>query len=254
MHTLDGKKGLIVGIANDASLAWGCAQAFNQQGAELAVTYLNDKAQKHVQPLAEKLAAPICMPLDVTKPEQQEALFNAIKDKWGTLDFLLHSIAFAPKDDLHGRVVDCSADGFGKAIDVSCHSLIRLAKSAEPLMRDGGCILTMSYYGAEKVVSNYNLMGPVKAALEASMRYMAHELGEQHIRVNALSTGPVNTRAASGLADFDALMEKAAKEAPLHQLVSIEQVGAMAAFLVSDAAAQVTGQTIYVDAGYNTAA
>jgi len=251
MSMLAGKKGLVVGIANEHSIAWGCARAFRDHGAELAVTYLNDKAKTYVQPLAEQLNAPICLKLDVTQPAEQEALFTAIAEKWGELDFLLHSIAFAPKADLHGRVVDSTKEGFAQAMDVSCHSLMRLAKAAEPLMKDGGSILTMSYYGAEKVVNHYNLMGPVKAALEAGVKYLSAELGIQYIRVNALSTGPVRTRAASGLADFDKLMEEAADKAPLHQLVTPEQIGEMAAFLVSDNAKQVTGQTIYVDAGYN---
>lgn len=251
MSMLAGKKGLVVGIANDASIAWGCAKAFRDHGAELAVTYLNDKAKPYVQPLADALAAPICMKLDVTRPEEQEALFTAIAAKWGKLDFLLHSIAFAPKEDLQGRVVDCSSAGFTQAMDVSCHSLMRLAKAAEPLMKNGGSIITMSYFGAEKVITHYNLMGPVKAALEASVKYLSSELGAQHIRVNALSPGPVKTRAASGLADFDKLMEEAASKAPLHQLVTLEQIGEMAAFLVSNNAKQVTGQTVYVDAGYN---
>lgn len=248
---LKGKRGLVVGIANDASIAWGCAKAFRDHGAELAVTYLNDKAKTYVQPLADALRAPICIKLDVTQPQEQKALFEMIAQKWGKLDFLLHSIAFAPKADLQGRVVDSTGAGFGLAMDVSCHSLMRLAKDCEPLMKDGGCILTMSYYGAEKVVTHYNLMGPVKAALEASVKYLSMELGNSGIRVNALSTGPVKTRAASGLTDFDKLMEEAAKTAPLHQLVTLEQIGEMAAFLVSDNARQVTGQTIYVDAGYN---
>lgn len=251
MSMLAGKKGLVVGIANDASIAWGCAKAFHDHGAELAVTYLNDKTQTYMQPLAQQLNAPICMKLDVTQPAEQEALFAAITEKWGKLDFLLHSIAFAPKADLQGRVVDSSSMGFTQAMDVSCHSLMRLAKAAEPLMKDGGSILTMSYYGAEKVVTHYNLMGPVKAALEASVKYLSAELGAQHIRVNALSTGPVKTRAASGLTDFDRLMEEAASKAPLYQLVTLEQIGEMSAFLVSDNAKQVTGQTVYVDAGYN---
>ena len=251
MSLLAGKKGLVVGIANDDSIAWGCAKAFQKQGADIAVTYLNDKAKTYVQPLADKLQAPICMKLDVTKPEEQDAVFAAIAEKWGKLDFLLHSIAFAPKADLHGRVLDSSSEGFMSAMDVSCHSLIRLSKAAEPLMSDGGSMLTMSFYGAEKVVTHYNLMGPVKAALEASVKYLSTELGSQRIRINAISTGPVKTRAASGLTDFDRLMEEAAGKAPLHQLVTLEQIGAMAAFLVSDNAQQVTGQTIYVDAGYN---
>lgn len=251
MSILAGKKGLVVGIANEASIAWGCARAFRESGAEIAVTYLNDKARAYVEPLAQRLDAPICMKLDVTRPEDQAALFAAIAEKWGKLDFLLHSIASAPKADLQGRVIDSSSAGFAQAMDISCHSLMRLAKSAEPLMKDGGAILTISYYGAEKVVTHYNLMGPVKAALEASVKYLAAELGEQRIRVNALSTGPVKTRAASGLTDFDLLMEDAASKAPLHQLVTLDQIGAMAAFLASDNARQVTGQTIYVDAGYN---
>lgn len=249
---LKNKKGLVVGIANDQSIAWGCAKAFRDYGADVAVTYLNDKAKHYVQPLADRLESPICMKLDVTQPAEQNTLFATIAEKWGKLDFLLHSIAFAPKEDLNGRVVDSTSAGFCQAMDVSCHSLMRLAKSAEPLMNEGGSILTMSYYGAEKVVTHYNLMGPVKAALEASVKYLSSELGGQHIRVNALSTGPVKTRAASGLTDFDRLMEEASSKAPLHQLVTLEQIGEMAAFLVSDNAKQVTGQTIYVDAGYNT--
>jgi enoyl-[acyl-carrier protein] reductase I len=248
---LAGKKGLIVGIANEASIAWGCARAMRDHGAELAITYLNDKAKPHVEPLAKALEAPIFMKLDVTRPEEEHALFAGIAERWGKLDFLVHSIAFAPKEDLHGRVVDCTREGFGMAMDISCHSLLRLTKAAEPLMQDGGSILTMSYYGAEKVVTHYNLMGPVKAALEACVRYSALELGAQHIRVNALSSGPIKTRAASGLEDFDQLMSIAASKAPLHQLVTLEQIGEMAAFLASDNARQITGQTIYVDAGYN---
>jgi len=250
---LKGKKGLVVGMANDQSIAWGCARAFRDQGAELAVTYQNDKAKLYVAPLAEMLDAKICLPLDVRDTEQQDALFAAIAEKWGRLDFLVHSIAFAPKADLHGRVTDCSLEGFQTAMDISCHSLIRLVKAAEPLMRHGGAVLTMSYYGAQRVVTNYNIMGPVKAALEAVVRYQAVELGDHGIRVNALSPGPVATRAASGLKDFDELMEKAAREAALHQLVTLEQIGEMAAFLVSDRAKQVSGQVIYVDAGYNIA-
>ena len=248
---LKGKKGLVVGIANEDSIAWGCAKIFHAHGADLAVTYLNDKAESYVRPLAQQLNAPICMQLDVTQPAEQDALFAAIAKQWGKLDFLLHSIAFAPKADLQGRVVDSSSAGFCMAMDISCHSLMRLAKSAEPLMHEGGSILTMSYYGAEKVVTHYNIMGPVKAELESSVKYLSAELGGQRIRVNALSAGPVKTRAASGLSDFDRLMEDAASKAPLHQLVTLEQIGQMAAFLVSDNARQVTGQTMYVDAGYN---
>lgn len=245
-------RGLIVGMANDQSLAWGCAEALRSEGAELAITYQSDKARPHVEPLAQALEAPIFRPLDVTVPEQMEALFAEITARWGRLDFLLHSIAFAPKQDLHGRVVDSSAEGFTKAMDVSCHSLIRLARYAEPLMAQGGSILTMSFYGSEKVVPGYGLMGPVKAALESSVRYLADELGPTGIRVNALSTGPVRTRAASGLSHLDELIRLAGEKAPLHQLVTIEQIGHMAAFLLGPKARFVTGQTIYVDSGFNT--
>ncbi|MGH6747241.1 enoyl-[acyl-carrier-protein] reductase [NADH] [Novosphingobium sp. PhB57] len=245
-------RGLIVGMANDQSLAWGCAEALRADGAELAVTFQGDKARSHVEPLAQALGAPIFLPLDVTAPEQMEALFTEIAARWGRLDFLLHSVAFAPKQDLHGRVVDSSVEGFTKAMDVSCHSLIRLARFAEPLMAEGGSILTMSFYGSEKVVPGYGLMGPVKAALEASVRYLADELGPTGIRVNALSTGPVRTRAASGLSHLDELIRLAAEKAPLHQLVTIEQIGHMAAFLLGPKARFVTGQTIYVDSGYNS--
>lgn len=248
---LQGKKGLVVGIANDQSIAWGCAKVFREQGAELAITYQNDKAEPHVRPLAEKLGARIILPLDVRDERQHQAVFDAIAQTWGRLDFLVHSIAFAPKDDLHGRVTDVSLKGFLLAMDISCHSLIRLVRSAEPLMQDGGSVLAMSYYGAQRVVTSYNLMGPVKAALEAVVRYQAVELGGSGIRVNALSPGPVKTRAASGLKDFDDLMHQAAKKAPLHQQLTAEQIGQTAAFLVSDRAAQVSGQVIFVDSGYN---
>jgi enoyl-[acyl-carrier protein] reductase I len=248
---LKNKRGLILGVANDDSLAWGCSKAFKEQGAQLALTYLNDKGKPFIEPLARELDAPIFMKLDVTNEAQWNVLFARISDEWGGLDFALHSIAYAPKTDLQGRVTDCSVEGFLSAMDISCHSFIRLARLCEPLMPHGGCLLTMSYYGAQRVVENYNLMGPVKAALEAAVREMADELGEKNIRVNALSSGPVKTRAASGLTDFDRLMEEAVKKAPLHQITTIEDVGAMAAFLVSDAARHVTGQTLFVDAGYN---
>ncbi len=251
MFNLNGKKGLVVGIANNKSIAYGCAKAFNICGAELAVTYLNEKAEPHVRPLAELLAAPLVLPLDVEQDDQLEALFAAIEQKWGKLDFLLHSIAFAPQQDLHGRVVDCSRQGFLRAIDISCHSFIRMAKLAEPLMKDGGALLTMSYLGADEVVDNYGMMGPVKAALQASTRYLATELGPKGIRVHAISPGPLATRAASGIAHFDDLMKDAVERAPLHRLVSIDDVGALAAYLCSDVAKTLTGGTIYIDGGYN---
>ncbi len=251
MFNLNGKKGLVVGIANNKSIAYGCAKAFNICGAELAVTYLNEKAEPHVRPLAELLAAPLVLPLDVEQDDQLAAVFAAIEQKWGKLDFLLHSIAFAPKEDLHGRVVDCSRQGFLRAIDISCHSFIRMAKLAEPLMKDGGSLLTMSYLGADEVVDNYGMMGPIKAALQASTRYLATELGPKGIRVHAISPGPLATRAASGIAHFDDLMKDAVERAPLHRLVSIDDVGALAAYLCSDVAKTLTGGTIYIDGGYN---
>lgn len=248
---LAGKKGLVVGIANDQSIAWGCAQMMRQLGASLAVTYFNAKAEPHVRPLAEELGAEIIAPLDVENPGQLEAVFAQIEQRWGKLDFVLHAIAFAPADDLHGRVVDCSAAGFARAMDVSCHSFIRMARLAEPLMTDGGALVTMTYYGAQKVIDNYGVMGPVKAALEATVRYLAAELGPAGIRVHAVSPGPIKTRAASGIGHFETLLDDAAARAPQHQLVTIKDVGAVTAMLCSDAARALTGNVIFVDAGYH---
>lgn len=249
--SLEGKKGLVVGIANRDSIAWGCARALREAGATLAVTWLNDKARTHVEPLARELDAPIQLPLDVEQPQQMEALFDAIDAQWGKLDFVLHSIAYAPGADLQGRVVDSSASGFARAMDISCHSFLRLARLAEPLMKDGGCLLTMSYLGADEVVANYGVMGPVKAALESSVRYLASELGPRGIRVNTISPGPLATRAASGIPGFDALLANAVRRAPLHHTVTVDDVGGLCAFLVSDAARAITGDTLYVDAGYH---
>jgi enoyl-[acyl-carrier protein] reductase I len=248
---LHGKKGLIAGIANEHSIAYGCAKVLRGAGAELGVTYLNAKAEPDVRPLAEQLKSSVIVPCDVREPGQLEAVFSLIKDKWGRLDFLLHSIAYAPKEDLHSRVIDCSQSGFALAMDVSCHSFIRMARLAEPLMTQGGCLLTVTFYGAERVVEEYNLMGLVKAALESSVRYMTAELGTKCIRVHALSPGPLKTHAASGIARFDELLERARSRAPQQRLVSIEDVGTLAAFLVSDAAAALTGNVEYVDAGYH---
>ncbi|CAA7618800.1 enoyl-ACP reductase FabI [Magnetospirillum sp. UT-4] len=248
---LTGKKGLVVGIANDQSIAYGCATYCRAYGADLAVTYLNDKAEKWVRPLAESLDAEIFEPCDVREDGQLEAVFDKIAKTWGRLDFVIHSIAFANREDLHGRVVDCSREGFQMAMDVSCHSFMRMGKLAEPLMVDGGCLMTVSFYGGRKVVEHYNVMGPVKAALEASTKYMAAELGAKGIRVVTLSPGPLKTRAASGIDRFDELMEAAASRAPTHQLATIEDCGAYAAFLVSDLAKAVTGTTMFIDGGYH---
>ncbi len=252
MITLEGKRGLVAGIANRSSIAFGCARAFRELGAELAVTYLNERAERFVRPLAEELQSPLILPLDVREPGQLEAVFERIGDHWGGLDFLLHAIAYAPRQDLHGRVVDCSQGGFLMAMDVSCHSFIRMARLAEPLMAEqGGTLMTVTFYGGERVVEQYNLMGPVKAALDASVRYMAAELGPRRIRVHALSPGPIETRAASGIDRFDELMERVAKRAPQHTRVTTRDVGAVAAFLASDAARALTGNITYVDAGYH---
>ncbi len=251
MGSLEGKKGLIVGIANEHSLAYGCARHFRAAGAELAITYLNAKAEPYVRPLADALGGPIVMPCDVTVPGQLEAVYERIAHEWSRLDFVQHSIAYARKEDLHGRVIDCSEDGFGFAMRVSVHSFLRMGKLAEPLMTNGGALLAMSYYGAEKTIEHYNVMGPVKAALEAAVRYMAVELGPKRIRVNALSPGPVKTRAASGIDHFDELLDRAVREAPEHRLVGLDDVGAYAAFLVSDEASSITGNINYVDAGYH---
>lgn len=251
MFNLHGKKGLVVGVANNNSIAYGCAKAFGLCGADLAITYMNAKAEPHVRPLAEILGAEIIEALDVEQDEQLESLFKIIEAKWGKLDFLVHSIAFAPKEDLHGRVTDSSRDGFTRAMDISCHSFIRMARLAEPLMKDGGCLLTMSYMGADEVIANYGIMGPVKAALQSVSRYLAAELGPKGIRVHAISPGPLQTRAASGIKEFDKLIEKAIERAPLHTLVSIEDIGALSAYLVSDVARSLTGGTIHIDGGYH---
>ncbi|WP_395664975.1 enoyl-ACP reductase FabI [Methylocella sp.] len=251
---LRGRKGLVVGVANADSIAYGCAASLKALGASLAVTYLNEKAERFVRPLAEGLDAELILPLDVEKPGEMEAAFEAIRKSWGRLDFVIHSIAFAPRDDLHGRVIDCSLQGFQQAMAVSCHSFLTMARLAEPLMTEGGALLTMSYYGADKVVNNYNMMGPVKAALEASVRYAAAELGQKGIRVFAVSPGPLKTRAASGIAAFDELIDAAVERAPSHRLVDIAEVGRTVAFLVSGAASGMTGATIYVDAGLSIVA
>ncbi len=248
---LEGKRGLVVGIANEHSIAWGCARAFRALGAELAITYLNDKAKKFVEPLGEVLEAPIFMPLDMGKPGQLEAVFERIRKEWGRLDFLVHSIAFSPKEALQGRVVDVGRDGFLATMDISCWSFIRMAHLAEPLMKDGGTLFTMSYYGSQMVVEHYNIMGVAKAALEASVRYLAAELGPKNIRVHAISPGPLATRAASGIPEFDALLDKAKAKAPARSLVSIDDVGAAVAFLAHDAARLITGETLYIDGGYH---
>lgn len=251
---LGGARALVVGIANESSIAYGCASAFRELGADVAVTYLNDKARPYVEPLAQELCAPIFAPLDVSSSEEMEALFQRIEKEWGRLDILVHSIAWAPKDDLQGDLLGSSAEGFAKAMDISCHSFIRMARLAVPLMNDGGSMFAMTYHGAQKVVPNYGLMGPVKAALEATCRYLAYELGPRGIRVHAISPGPLKTRAASGLKDFDKLMDDAARRAPLRELVDITDVGRACAYLATPQARRITGGTFYIDGGVNTMA
>lgn len=251
---LTGKRGLVVGVANEHSIAYGCARAFREAGAELAVTYVNAKAEPYVRPLAESLDAAIIAPCDVREPGQLEALFETIARTWGRLDFLFHSIAFAPREDLQTGLVNCSSDGFALAMDVSCHSFIRTARLALPLMSEGGSLQTVTFYGADRVVENYNLMGPVKAALEATVRALASDLASRGVHVHALSAGPVKTRAASGIGRFDELMDSVRERTPANQLVTIEQIGRVAAFLASDASAPMTGSVTYADHGFHIVA
>lgn len=246
---LKGKRGLVVGVANADSIAFGCAAKLRAFGADVALTYLNDKAKSHVAPLAQEIEAGLLLPLDVSQPGQIKAVFDRVAQEWGSLDFVIHSIAFAPREDLHGRIIDCSREGFLQAMQISCHSFLEMAHHAEPLMRPGGALISMSYHGADKVVNHYNMMGPVKAALESSVRYLALEMGEKGIRVFAVSPGPMRTRAASGIDHFDEILDMAMTRSPGHRLVDISEVGRVVAFLVGGAASGMTGDVIYVDAG-----
>jgi enoyl-[acyl-carrier protein] reductase I len=248
---LKGAKALVTGIANEHSIAYGCASAFRTLGADVAVTYMNEKTKSYVEPLAKELEAPIFMPLDVSHEGELEAVFKRIASDWGRLDILVHSLAFAPREDLQGGLLNCSAEGFKVAMDISCHSFVRMARLAAPLMTQGGALFAMSYHGANKVVPNYNVMGPVKAALEACCRYLGYELGPKGIRVHAISPGPLKTRAASGLKDFEQLLNEAAHRAPLGELVDIMDVGYTCAFLATPLARRLTGATLYVDGGVN---
>ena len=245
---LQGKKGLILGLANQHSIAWGVAELARQQGAEVVATCLNDKARDYVEPLTGPLGIRLhnC---DVEQPDALAQLVDAAVAELGQIDFVVHSIAWAPLQDLHGPVLETSSSGFSRAMEVSCHSFATLAKLCAPHMPDGGSMLTMSYLGASEAVPHYGLMGSVKAALESLVRYLAMELGPRNIRVHAVSPGPIPTRAASGIADFDALLDEAASRAPLGRLVELREIAALSAFLCSDAASGMTGQTIFVDCG-----
>ena len=246
---LKGRRGLIVGVANEHSIAFGCAAKLRGFGAQVALTYQNEKAKPFVEPLAQRIQADALLSLDVTQEGSVASMFEALRARWGSLDFVIHSIAFAPKADLHGRIVDCSREGFLQAMQISCHSFIEMAHHAQALLRLGGALVTMSYYGADKVVHNYNMMGPVKAALESSVRYLANELGPAGIRVYAVSPGPLKTRASSGIDHFDELVQMAMERAPEHRLVDIAEVGRVVAFLVGGGASGMTGDVVYVDAG-----
>jgi enoyl-[acyl-carrier protein] reductase I len=248
---LTGLKALVVGVANQHSIAYGCAKAFRELGADLAITYVNERTRNYVEPLVRELEAQIFMPLNVGTPGMLEAVFERITKEWGRLDIVLHSIAFAPKEDLRGALIDCSAEGFKQAMDISCHSFVRMARLAAPLMKNGGTLFAMSYYGANKVVPSYNVMGPVKAALEACCRYLAYELGGKGIRVHAISPGPLKTRAGSGLKDFELLLNEAAQRAPIGELVDIMDVGFACAYLATPYARRMSGATVYVDGGVN---
>ena len=250
---LEGKVGLITGIANEKSISTGVAEACIEAGAKIIITYQNEKTLAFIEPIVSRLGVEDVMLLDVTKPEIVDDVFSQIDAKYGKLDFAIHSMTGAKRDDLHGRVVDTSADGFALAMDVSTHSFVRLARKAEPLLEKagGGSLITMTYLGSEKVITNYGMMGLCKAALEAATRYMAAELGPKGIRVNAVSPGPLMTRAASGIAGFDGLMAAAVDRSPLHRLVTPEDIGALVSFLVSDAGRNMTGGVHFVDAGYN---
>lgn len=245
-----GKRALIIGVANERSLAWAIAKKLHEGGAELGFNYLNEAMERRVRPLAESVQSPIIEPCDVRDDAQMEALFQKVKDKWGTLDFLIHSVAFANREDLEGRFIQTSRAGFQTAMDISAYSLIALSRLAEPLMEGrNGSILTLSYHGGQKVIPNYNVMGVAKAALESIVRYLAYDMGTKKIRVNAISAGPVKTLAAAGIRDFRGMLNLAAEKTPLRENITAEDVGAMSAFLCSEAALHITGTVHYIDSG-----
>ena len=249
---LQGKRGLILGLANNRSIAWGIAKAARDAGAEIALTYQGDAMKKRVEPLAAELDALVCGHCDVTDDASMDAVFALIEEKWGKLDFLVHAIGFSDKDELTGRYLDTSAENFSNTMLISVYSFTALAKRAEKLMTDGGSMLTLTYYGAEKVMPNYNVMGVAKAALEASVKYLAVDLGPQNIRVNAISAGPIKTLAASGIGDFRYILKWNEYNAPLRRTVSIDEVGDSGLYFLSDLSRSVTGEVHHVDSGYHT--
>ena len=246
-----GKRGLIMGVANERSIAWGIASSLGEHGAELAFTYQGDALEKRVRPLAESLGSEIVLPCDVTQDESIDAVFETLAETWGELDFVVHAIAYADRDELKGKYLATSRDNFLRSLDVSCYSFTAVAQRAVPMMKEGGSLLTLTYYGAERVMPHYNVMGVAKAALEASVRYLAADLGEHNIRVNAISAGPIRTLAASGIGDFRYILKWNEYNSPLHRNVTIEQVGGAALYLLSELSNGVTGEVHHVDSGYH---
>ena len=250
-NLMAGKKGLVMGVANERSIAWGIAKACHDQGAKLAFTFQGDALEKRVRPLANSIGSEIIMPCDVTNAASIDATFAEIEKRWGELDFLVHAIAFSNKDELRGRYIDTTADNFALTMNVSCYSFTAVAQRAVPLMKNGGSLLTLTYYGAERVIPHYNVMGVAKAALEASVRYLAVDLGGRNIRVNAISAGPIKTLAASGIGDFRYILKWNEYNSPLKRNVTIEDVGKSGLFLLSDLGSGVTGEVLHVDCGYH---
>jgi enoyl-[acyl-carrier protein] reductase I len=246
-----GKRGVVFGVANSRSIAWGITKAVTDQGAEVALTYQGEAIKKRVEPLAHEVGSKLVLPCDVTDQATVDGVFKALKDAWGSIDFLVHAVAFSDKEELDGRYVDTSKDNFVQTLLISCYSFTELAKRAEALMPNGGSLLTLTYYGAEKVMPHYNVMGVAKAALEASVRYLAADLGKSGVRVNAISAGPIKTLAASGIADFRYILKWNEYNSPLRRTVSIEDVGAGALYLLSDLGRRVTGEILHIDAGYH---
>ncbi|WP_108681363.1 enoyl-ACP reductase FabI [Methyloceanibacter sp. wino2] len=250
-NLMAGKRGIVFGVANNRSIAWGITKAVAGQGAEVALTYQGDALKKRVEPLAAEVGAKLVLPCDVTDTASMDAVFAAVEKEWGSLDFIVHAVAFSDKDQLDGRYVDTTEENFAKTMNISCFSLTAMAKRAEPLMKNGGSIVTLTYYGAEKVMPHYNVMGVAKAALETSVQYLAADLGKNNIRVNAISAGPIKTLAASGISDFRYILKWNEYNSPLRRTVTIEDVGGGGLYLLSELSAGVTGEVLHIDAGYH---